>query len=94
MDDSSRISGTYTQTNETINNRPVWRREGRQQWLYYSTERLKWLLSSIQDGVSSVLHSFEGDIICPHLSAGWIFLDRNKRRYSLGSQLVNHPRQR
>ena len=80
--ESSHISGTYTQTNDTINNRPVWRREGRQQWLYYSSERLKWLFATIQDGSSSILHSFEGDVICPHLSAGWIFLDKNKRQYS------------
>ena len=84
--ESSHISGTYTQTNDTINNRPVWRREGRQQWLYYSSERLKWLFATIQDGSSSILHSFEGDVICPHLSAGWIFLDKNKRQYSWGSQ--------
>ena len=85
MDESGPISGTYTQTNETVNGRPVWRREGRQQWLYYSTERLKWLFSSIQDGISSTLHSFDGDIVCPHLSAGWIFSNKNNRRYSLGS---------
>ena len=84
LHESSHISGTYTQTNETLNNRPVWRREGRQKWLYYSSERLKWLFASIQDGASSILHSFEGDVICPHLSAGWIFLDTNKRQYSYG----------
>ena len=43
MDVSERNSGTYTQRNPTVYNSHFWRREGRQPWLYYSTERLGWL---------------------------------------------------